>query len=334
MKMISGVHVPLGLNKLEAARMALWALKGLRGPSWRLHIPTGPCAGYATVAKRLPRSLDVQYTPPQLAPQPAVWLGLDVNTHSTGWAAVTHEGHWVAGGLISTKDSEEDVEIGLALEAALKGAKAQCTFVQRSDPVFRVGIEQPLKSFTGGRFNTKGMFKLATVNALACFVSTKVFEVHPIMIHPLTATSLYEPLTPPAECTCGAKDMIETPKTKSDRTKVRGFKFARAHIPADFPWRRTKSGLLSVANFDISDAYLVALAALRHDSQRRLLDLEDEFDLFSQEFHIAYELQTPVGQRRTFPEELVRKAYAQRLEDIPPLSPPVHDCSMHSSESQ
>ena len=124
-----------------------------------------------------------------------------------------------------------------------------------------MGIEDFMRSFTPGRFQTKSLFKLAQLNAIvackcqcplaALFVSSpyrvlhtdeamRIFEVNPERLHPTKVRGFY-----------GIRKSEACPDVKHAV-------WEQVAPKIDFPWKFSKSGALSPENYDATDAFLVA----------------------------------------------------------------------------
>lgn len=100
-----------------------------------------------------------------------------------------------------------------------------------------------------GRFRTKGLFDLASVNGMVTFAAVQAFGGTPVHLHPTAARGFFS---------------LSKPKDGSAHVKhvVADWAIDQLNLPADYPWvRRPRSGKLDESCYDMTDAYLLARAA-------------------------------------------------------------------------
>ncbi len=171
-------------------------------------------------------------------------------------------------------------------------------------PKWIVGVESYLKTFGLGRFNTRGLFSLAEVNALVNYVAACVFECVPWSVHPNIPRFLY-----------GLKKHGGTELTVKDAV----FDFVRTLVPESFAWRRDAKGLIHKSNQDQSDAHLLALATLHLNSLESLKQSPSEFRQF--QAVVGELLIKRSSKQRTLGEEEQKQLYYKYLDKLPPPTP-------------
>ncbi|KAF0689724.1 Aste57867_18835 [Aphanomyces stellatus] len=178
-------------------------------------------------------------------PQALRVLGLDINTNSTGYAVLNQAGRLESYGHVSTKHLQSDtqmLDIGVAIAARLK--QLETDHHASSGVAWHVGIEDFLRTFSGGNFHTKGLFQLAQLNGLVSYCALTTFGVPPVHVHPTAARAFFA-LQVPSD----AKPL----KKKKDAIKH----IVHAHLLASEP--ALDMGRLAVTvQQDIADAYVVA----------------------------------------------------------------------------
>ena len=58
--------------------------------------------------------------------------------------------------------------------------------------VWHAGVEECAKSFTRGRFNAKGLVKLAQINGIVQYICAEQFGESPLLVHPASARAFFD----------------------------------------------------------------------------------------------------------------------------------------------
>ncbi|CAN0146739.1 unnamed protein product, partial [Discosporangium mesarthrocarpum] len=222
-----------------------------------------------------------------------LYLGLDISTRSTGYTVLMpHQdggGIWdslvaeseqseglacgagalrelgkasvVEWGLITTQEGKDILDFGDIITQRLGEVGHRCSGVgvegngdgRRREWV--VGVEDFMKTFGPGRFNTRALFTLAQLNGIVKFSCLKAFGAKAEAYHPTTARAFYGLLKNKAKRTVDIKKV------------VRDFVLSRdgGDLEGRYDWPTESDGSLSSGSFDVTDAYLVASYAWHQD---------------------------------------------------------------------
>nr|CCA16523.1 conserved hypothetical protein [Albugo laibachii Nc14] len=186
-------------------------------------------------------------------------LGIDINTNSTGLVVLNESGKLDHCDKISTASlcNSDIVSIGHRIEEILiqtrdklQGAQQ---LIQPDKPiVWFIGIEDFMRAFVAGRFHTKGLIQLAQLNGIVSYSCWQNFDAKPTHYHPTLARS-YFGLSKPSV------------KSKTDNFSKQLIKDIVLEYVQDLdPLIRqsmtsTRTGRPTEQNYDIADAYIIAL---------------------------------------------------------------------------
>jgi hypothetical protein len=192
-------------------------------------------------------------TPPTGAPN-TVYLGVDVNTDSTGFAVVDGAGAVLECGAWSTTKAHDTLGIVALLRAEMEALRARLGGGGQREWV--VAVEDYLKTYRPGLFTTQGLFFLAEVNACTVLTASHVFGCAPLRLHPSVPRRLYG-------LAASGKDRREIKRMVLDFVVQR-------KLPAGFALSQNRMKRTHASNYDMADAVLLALAAL-HESRVAVL---------------------------------------------------------------
>ena len=190
------------------------------------------------------------------------FVGLDVSSRCTGIAVVNTHGKGIAAMACETHKYRDVIEVGRRLRTDIEDLLCQVetdvlasTKTEASSLTFHwcAGVEACAKSFTRGRFNAKGLVKLAQINGIAQYICAEHIGTVPLVVNPSTARTFYDLRLPPPPLEMD-NGRVELPELPEQPVKERVFDFVnnrdlgKAWIP-DFS---------SKSRLDISDAFLIA----------------------------------------------------------------------------
>lgn len=227
-------------------------------------------------------------------------MGLDVSTRHTGIAIVSPWAGLVHSEVVSSVTDEDPVAFGDRVAAA--AGRAAAAF-----PVAVVGVEDCLKGFSGGRYNTQGLFKLARLNGIVTYAVWQRTG-RPVALHTPNAIRAYFGIDARAvraasleaaeaaaagDCVAAVADAAAGASTsdaetaafngsappgrsgssppRDDAVKLAVLAYVRRLFPA-LPVERGRTGALRRTVFDRSDAVLTALYVLARDAEAAALD--------------------------------------------------------------
>lgn len=233
-----------------------------------------------------------------------LFVGFDVSARCTGISVVDARGAGLFCKACETRREINVVGVGLRLKEELDSMVEQ---IKADDEVFNsptkacsngrsvqsigdsnshfrswhVGVEECAKTFTRGRFNAKGLVKLAQINGIVQYMCTEQFGEMPRLVHPVTARAFFDLHTAHKE---------SGDKSVQKDVKERVFDFVDSRKTAK-SWV-DHSGLNG--RFDVSDAYLIAWYTRAHHIFSRL---EEDAEIWTR-FHIELKNLKPVKVRR------------------------------------
>ena len=203
------------------------------------------------------------------------FLGLDVNTNSTGYALIDSRQVLRECGAISTAHCDDIFAAGLVIRAQLEQIRAA-----HAPTHVEVCVEDFMRAFGGRGWQTKGLFALAQVNALVCYDSLFVFDATPMRVHPTTARAFFG-----LSAAAAAKEReARGAEPKAKQIKQLVLQFARQHVgPQHLAWSHLAQHdhtvaassarvpdaeaqhalVASEADYDKSDAFVMAMFALK-----------------------------------------------------------------------
>lgn len=245
------------------------------------HIP--PARGLLRKALKLLTECDVQQHAVKLLSGQASgcgrwYLGIDPNLRSTGYVVLNKSGRAVRWGSVQVSRGRsvisganlvasqlcalrESMDVSSAHDERESGFgdAAQGAHSNSSDWV--VGIEDFMKTFVAGRFQTRSLFALAQFNGIVAYECTRTFGgrsgeselLEPLLLHPTRVRSAF---------------VLRKTEAVPDVKRV-VFEFAQRREPrlsfcdpasggAMGEWKLTRKGELASDNFDVTDAWLIA----------------------------------------------------------------------------
>lgn len=237
-----------------------------------LRPPRALLSAKAAAKERMPSyralGLHLYEAPParQLLGEGALALGLDVNRGSTGFAVLDARGTLLEAGAVATRGGDDTLQIVEELQEAMRGVAAR-----HEGRPWVVGVEAYLKTFGLGRFNTRGLFALAELNASVAFMASQVFGCRPHRVHPTVPRKMYG-LTKAA---ARDRDGIKAAVLRAVWERYPDHYPAPGEAPAP---SKSKDG---DAVYDAADACLVGLAALKLECDRAILGSDEEAERFA-----------------------------------------------------
>lgn len=192
-------------------------------------------------------------------------------------------------GTVDTKRVTDAIDISLRVRDKLSEVARSVEAGARCEVV----VEDFMKAFGAGRFRTQSLFKLAQVNSLCTFHAFQQFGTRPRLVHansvrsmfglragagggddaadgaaatgaaaaPTAATATATATTTAASTVATATVAAPAVPAASGAIKLAVFRYVQACLPPDVQWQTTARGKFSEANFDMADAYLLALYA-------------------------------------------------------------------------
>jgi hypothetical protein len=210
--------------------------------------------------------------------EPTRFLGLDINTNHTGFTVLDHSGRCIDCGVFNTENLsnvfEKAVFVGKRLSEVVSrldadddtvgdgnnnntitaitdddsittGALVNIVNGKRTDgsPLkqrWAVVVEDFLRGFFGGTWQTQHLFTLAQMNSLICFEAWRLLGDVPLRIHVHTARAFF--------------DIKRELKKEPIKDAVRRFALQKLDR---FEWPR-RSGEMLKWTYDVADSYLLA----------------------------------------------------------------------------
>lgn len=182
-------------------------------------------------------------------------LGLDISTSCTGWCIVEYE-----------KPNVISMSIGSLrldnIEKTYQKANVVKDFLvsMRHKKINKIFIEENLQSFSSGLSSAQTLVTLARFNGIVSYISEDVLEISPEFINVNTArNSLGLKTIKEAIAGIPLKEQVHN-WVKSD--------LAKRNLNIEWPMKCLKSGprkgqvILDTSAFDMSDAYVIAMAGL------------------------------------------------------------------------
>ena len=190
---------------------------------------------------------------PTSSPAPFYTIALDINTQSVGYVLLSPSLHLLASGLIQPPPA---LSPPLRLAHLRSVLRPLLSTLPPSTAVLPA-TESYLRSFQAARFHLSSLFTLAEWNTLCCYALYELTGQWPQRIHPNAARGMWGLKKAPGE---GAKDVKRVAWEWVD-ARLRAERDDGAEAKSAIVWRRKGNGDVHPTQFDISDAYLVALTA-------------------------------------------------------------------------
>ena len=136
-----------------------------------------------------------------------LFVGMDVSSRCTGIAIVDARGRGVASHACETHNYPDVITVGQRIRSDMADlfsrvelerrneeseSTTTTTTITSSNFEWHAGIEACAKNFTRGRFNAKGLVKLAQINGIAQYICAESIGEIPLVVNPSTARSFYE----------------------------------------------------------------------------------------------------------------------------------------------
>ncbi|GLD91518.1 hypothetical protein PINS_up000051 [Pythium insidiosum] len=200
------------------------------------------------------------------------FLGLDINTNSTGYSVLSADGRVVTWGHIATTQfkSADVLDIAHAIKSALadvqhhEQTEAALSSTQLS---WRVGIEDFMRMYSFGRFHNKGIFQLAQLNGVVSYTCWQQFGSRPVHTHPTAARGLLGVAATGKASAGKVKDHVMALVLRRERDG--------AALWPSFTCHRKSNGVFRDAAFDIADSFVIA-EHLRWMHWQELLQRDDQ----------------------------------------------------------
>eukprot|EP00944_MAST-04C_sp_MAST-4C-sp1_P006396 g6396.t1 len=168
-----------------------------------------------------------------------LFLGCDISSRVTGFGLLGADGQGIDCAGIKTITSPDVIDICNEIEEFLSGAIKPILWSSKYKGYdLKIIFEDCMTSYSPGRFNARGLMKLAQVNGVARYATEKSFGTRPQLIHP-----------------SGARGFFQLLRGKGP-IKQRVYNYVTAFAP-DLPWSETNKDIA----YDMTDAYLVAMYA-------------------------------------------------------------------------
>ena len=200
---------------------------------------------------------------------PTHHLGLDLNMRSTGFAVLDGAGQVVRHGCFKAPTKATVLSSASTIVAGLRGLRDDVAAA--APTVWCVGIEDFMKTFATGRFQTRSLFAMAQLNGVVAFECMHMFGARgttgeepprePLQVHPTRARTAY-----------GLRKSGAQPDVKA---AVYDFAIASEPRLAHASALHKRSGALSDENFDVTDAWLIARYT-RHMHLAQVLEAQPE----------------------------------------------------------
>jgi hypothetical protein len=227
----------------------------------------------------------------QNAAKADLFVGFDVSVRCTGIAVVDAGGRGVLCRACETHREVNVIDVGMRLKAELDrvlqevnaidgvssgssggggggggdgGSNSDASPARVCDRTWHVGVEECAKTFTRGRFNAKGLVKLAQINGIVQYICADQFGETPLLVHPASARAFYDLNVQVVKEVSEFEVDGGTDGRRSGGgggsgdgvkdVKERVFDFVQARKTAD-TWVSESS---DKGRLDISDAYLIA----------------------------------------------------------------------------
>ena len=179
-----------------------------------------------------------------------LFLGLDISSRVSGYGMLDSKGQGVSCSAIKTV-STDVIDIGNEINSFLSsnidpiiyGYKKMGRAAQDfKDYELNIIFEDCMTSFSPGKFNARGLMKLAQVNGVARYSTWRHFGIRPALIHPTAARGFFQ--------------LLRAKKGEEKKVKKRVFNYVTQYAP-DLPWLDCGKEVA----YDMTDAYLVAMYA-------------------------------------------------------------------------
>ena len=220
-------------------------------------------------------------------------LALDINTQNIGYALLSPSLQLLQAGVITVSRESSVPERLSQVRSALQSVLA-CLPSPLPLPVYPA-VEDYMRSFSPSRFHLRSLFSLAEWNSLVCHLLYSATGRWPLRLHPTAARSQF-----------GLKRRSAAGGVSDVKQVVWEWVDARLSAEAaKLQWRRKRSGALHASQYDISDAYVIAITAAAQFTQSRGSDQQTESESAQQAADTERKKQVKVkAKQRTKAKEL------------------------------
>jgi hypothetical protein len=132
-----------------------------------------------------------------------LFVGLDVSSRCTGIAVVDARGRAIASHACETHKCPDVITVGQRIRSDVEDLFSRVEMKRNEESIsssssssssfqWHAGVEACAKNFTHGRFNAKGLVKLAQINGIAQYICAERIKKIPLIVNPSTARSYYD----------------------------------------------------------------------------------------------------------------------------------------------
>jgi len=131
-----------------------------------------------------------------------------------------------------------------------------------------IGVEDFLNTFSMG-FPTSGktLTNVAMLNCITSYECLNIFNERPFSIHPISMKSYFG----------------FTQKLVNEPMKVVVWEYVSQRVPK-FPWSKNRSGKLKDLNYDIANAYILALYSIKKYREEKLFQNNEKMQYYKEFF--------------------------------------------------
>eukprot|EP00505_MAST-04D_sp_SCG-Rhode-Island_P006021 Stramenopile-MAST_4_protein_6021 len=221
-----------------------------------------------------------------------LFLGLDISTRVSGYGLLDANGVGVCCSAIKTS-AVDVVDIGNEISTFLSSrVDPILSSAKYSDYELNIIFEDCMTSFSPGKFNARGLMKLAQVNGVARYAVWSRYGIRPSLIHPSAARHFFQ--------------LMRATEQKKEPVKERVFNYVTAYAP-DLPWLDQGKGVA----YDKTDAYLVAMYARAMYFKKSILSSADMWEKLG--VHPSILQEEGRGPHRKLSMEILDKAVMEWL---------------------
>lgn len=168
-----------------------------------------------------------------------LFLGCDISSRVTGFGLLGADGQGIDCAGIKTNTSPDVIDICNEIEEFLSSTVKPILWSSKYKGYdLNIIFEDCMTSYSPGRFNARGLMKLAQVNGIARYATEKSFGIRPQLIHPSGARGFFQLLR------------------GTGPIKQRVYNYVTRFAP-NLPWSESNKDIA----YDMTDAYLVAMYA-------------------------------------------------------------------------
>lgn len=229
-----------------------------------------------------------------------IYVGLDVSSRCTGIAVVDAAGRTVLSEACLTHKEKDVAAVGRCLSEALADVRQRIELTGRKE--LRVGIEECMRHFMAGKFNARGLVKLAQTNGVAQFVAFQSLGVAPLMVQPTSARAFFGIANRPKgrkAAVDAAQDAKESLPPATTKDRVLNFVLERGvELPENLA--------TAAARYDVADAYIVAWYSRVSDT---ICEIAESPQLW-EHLEVDIDAMRPVKKQREMREKVLKQLWA------------------------